>query len=136
MPGAAAVEAPQSRGPGWQPVFHPIIRVRPETARKSLYLDPGKICCFVDVDDSDGGELIAELRERMIVPDAEYHHVWRKGDAVIWDHRCSDQKAAWDYPPEEDRINWRVSINDYGIQAAEAAEYSFRGTRGGYSRPK
>ena len=66
--------------------------------------------------------LIAELKERMIAPDGEYHHVWRKGDVVIWDNRCSYHKAAGDYPPEEDRIHWRVSINDYGVEVLEAAE--------------
>ena len=51
----------------------------------------------------------------------EYHHVWREGDIVIWDNRCSYHKAA-DYPPEEDRIHWRISINEYGVGALEAAE--------------
>jgi len=106
----------------WQPVFHPIIRTHPETGRKSLYFDPGKICYFVGIGDKKGDELIAELRERMVVPGAEYHHVWRKGDVVIWDNRCSYHKAAGDYPPEEDRIHWRVSINDYGVEALEAAD--------------
>src|SRR5947208_932140 len=71
---------------------------------------------------ADGDELIAELTQRMITPDAEYHHKWEKGDIVIWDNRCSYHRAAGDYPPEEDRIHWRVSINDYGIEVAEAAE--------------
>ncbi|HEX3862196.1 MAG TPA: TauD/TfdA family dioxygenase [Stellaceae bacterium] len=106
----------------WKPVFHPIIRTHPETARKSLYFDPGKICYFVGVEEKESAELIAELKERMVVPDAEYHHVWRKGDIVIWDNRCSYHRAAGDYPPEEDRIHWRVSINDYGVEVAEAAE--------------
>jgi taurine dioxygenase len=104
----------------WTPVYHPIIRIHPETGRKSLYFDPGKIVGFVGIDDREGDELIAELKERMIVPEAEYHHVWRKGDIVIWDNRCSYHKAAGDYPPEEDRIHWRVSINDFGIQAMAA----------------
>jgi len=69
-----------------------------------------------------GDELIAELGERMTPPNSEYHHVWRKGDIVIWDNRCSYHRAAGDYPPEEDRIHWRVSINDYGVEALEALE--------------
>ena len=52
----------------------------------------------------------------MIQPDAEYHHKWQKGDIVIWDNRCSYHQAAGDYPPEEDRIHWRVSINDFGVE--------------------
>jgi len=106
----------------WKPVFHPIVRTHPETGRKSLYFDPGKICWLVGIDEEEGNELIAELRARMIVPGAEYHHAWRKGDVVIWDNRCSYHKAAGDYPPEEDRIHWRVSINDYSIEALATAE--------------
>ncbi|MGE5271063.1 MAG: TauD/TfdA dioxygenase family protein [Thiohalocapsa sp.] len=106
----------------WTPVYHPIIRTHPETGRKSLYFDPGKIVELVGVEAPEGDELMAELKERMIVPDAEYHHKWRKGDIVIWDNRCSYHKAAGDYPPEEDRIHWRVSINDYGVEIADAAE--------------
>ena len=106
----------------WTPVVHPIVRTHPETGRKSLYFDPGKIVSLVGIEDHEGDELIAELKGRMITPAAEYHHVWRKGDIVIWDNRCSYHKAAGDYPPEEDRIHWRVSINDFGVEALEAAE--------------
>jgi taurine dioxygenase len=106
----------------WTPVLHPIVRTHPETGWRSLYFDPGKICRLVGVEDSESDELIAELKQRMIVPDAEYHHVWKKGDIVIWDNRCSYHRAAGDYPPEEERIHWRVSINDFGVEALAAAE--------------
>jgi taurine dioxygenase len=106
----------------WKPVFHPILRTHPETRRKSLYFDPGKIVHIVGADQNESDALIAELKGYMIQPDAEYRHKWRKGDIVIWDNRCSYHKAAGDYPPEEDRIHWRVSINDYGIEALVAAE--------------
>ncbi len=105
----------------WTPVHHPIVRIHPETGRKSLYFDPGKIVGFIGIEEPEADDLIAELKERMIAPEAEYHHVWRKGDIVIWDNRCSYHKAAGDYPPEEDRIHWRVSINDFGVAAAQAA---------------
>jgi taurine dioxygenase len=109
----------------WRPVYHRVVRVHPETGRKSLYFDPGKIVDFVGVERPEADTLIAELQERMILPEAEYHHKWRKGDIVIWDNRCSYHKAAGDYPPEEDRIHWRVSINDFGVELPaldEAAE--------------
>ena len=96
----------------WTPVFHPIIRTHPETGRKGLYFDPGKILRIDGLTESESDAVIDELTNRMIAPDAEYRHKWRKGDVVIWDNRCSYHKAAGDYPPEQDRIHWRVSIKE------------------------
>jgi putative 2-oxoglutarate oxygenase len=96
----------------WTPVFHPIIRTHPETGRKGLYFDPGKILRIEGLDECESDDIIEELTECMIQPDAQYRHAWRKGDIVIWDNRCSYHKAAGDYPPEEDRIHWRVSIKE------------------------
>jgi putative 2-oxoglutarate oxygenase len=96
----------------WKPVFHPIVRTHPETGRKGLYFDPGKILRIEGLEPAESDALIDELAGRMIQPDGEYHHQWRKGDIVIWDNRCSYHRAAGDYPPEEDRIHWRVSIKE------------------------
>jgi len=98
----------------WKPVFHPIIRTHPETGRKALYFDPGKILRIEGFDEYESDAVIEELTGAMIQPDGEYRHKWRKGDIVIWDNRCSYHKAAGDYPPEEDRIHWRVSIKERG----------------------
>ena len=107
---AQALLDPEDRD--WTPVFHPIIRTHPETGRKALYFDPGKILRIEGVDEHESDALIDELTERMIQPEGEYRHRWRKGDIVIWDNRCSYHKAAGDYPPEEERIHWRVSIKE------------------------
>jgi taurine dioxygenase len=96
----------------WIPVFHPIIRTHPETKRKALYFDPGKILRIEGLEPEESDAIIDELTERMIQPDAQYSHHWRKGDIVIWDNRCSYHRAAGDDPPEEDRIHWRVSIKE------------------------
>jgi taurine dioxygenase len=107
---ATALLNPEDRD--WTPVFHPIIRTHPETGRKGLYFDPGKILRIEGLEASESDALIEELTGRMIQPEGEYRHRWRKGDIVIWDNRCSYHKAAGDYPPEEDRIHWRVSIKE------------------------
>jgi taurine dioxygenase len=109
---ATALLNPEDRD--WTPVHHPIIRTHPETGRKGLYFDPGKILRIEGLDAAESDALIEELTERMIRPEGEYHHRWRKGDIVIWDNRCSYHKAAGDYPPEEERIHWRVSIKERG----------------------
>jgi taurine dioxygenase len=97
----------------WTPVFHPIVRTHPETGRKALYFDPGKIVRIEGLEERESDELIDELTERMIQPDAQYRHHWTVGDIVIWDNRCSYHLAAGDYPPEEERIHWRVSIHEF-----------------------
>jgi taurine dioxygenase len=101
------------------PAFHPIIRVHPETGRKALYFDPGKILFIEGFEEHESDDLIEELTRCMIQPDAEYRHKWRVGDIVIWDNRCSYHRAAGDYPPEEDRIHWRVSIKEDGSETGQ-----------------
>jgi taurine dioxygenase len=107
---ATALLDPEDRD--WTPVFHPIARTHPETGRTALYFDPGKILRIEGLEKAESDALIEELTERMIRPEGEYRHRWRRGDIVIWDNRCSYHKAAGDYPPEEDRIHWRVSIKE------------------------
>ena len=94
------------------PAFHPMIRVHSETGRKSLYFDPGKILYIEGLEPQQNDDVIEELTERMVQADSVYVHKWRVGDIVIWDNRCMVHKAAGDYPPEEDRIHWRVSIKE------------------------
>ena len=107
---ATALLNPEDRD--WIPVRHPIVRTHPETGRRGLYFDPGKILSIDGLEPAESDALIDELTGRMITPDGQYTHRWRKGDVVIWDNRCSYHKAAGDYPPEEDRIHWRVSIKE------------------------
>ena len=94
------------------PAMHPLVRAHPETQRKALYFDPGKILRIEGLEAEESDALIDALTDHMIQSDSEYHHQWRKGDIVIWDNRCTYHKAAGDYPPDQDRIHWRVSIKE------------------------
>ena len=107
---ATALLNPEDRDK--QPSLHPLVRTHPETGRKALYFDPGKILRVEGLPEEESHALIEEITGYMVQPDSAYHHQWKKGDIVIWDNRCSYHKAAGDYPPEEDRIHWRVSIKE------------------------
>ena len=43
-------------------------------------------------------------------PRFQYRHVWRQGDVVIWDNRCTMHKANADYPEGERRLMHRVVV--------------------------
>ena len=96
-----------------QPVRHPLVQVHAETGRKLLYFDQGKILSIEGLPAAESDAIIEEMKAYMTEPPSQYRHKWRKGDVVIWDNRCSYHKAAGDYPPEEDRIHWRVSIKEH-----------------------
>ena len=95
-----------------KPVRHPILGTHRETGRKVLYFDSIKINRIEGLEPDESNALIDELAGCMTPHGAQYTHKWQKGDIVIWDNRCSYHKAAGDYPPEEDRIHWRVSIKE------------------------
>ena len=68
----------------WRSVSHPIIRTDPETPRKSLNFDRGKILSIIGVETKEGDALIDALKGYMIHPDAKYHVQERMGDVVVW----------------------------------------------------
>ena len=96
-----------------KPARHPLVRAHPETGRKLLYYDHGKILRIEGLEEPESDAIIEELGVYAVAPPCQYRHQWRKGDVVIWDNRCSYHKAAGDYPPEEDRVHWRVSIKEH-----------------------
>ena len=65
-----------------KPALHRIVCTHPETGRKGLYFDPGKILRIEGLDERTSDALIDELTGYMIQPGAEYRHKWRKGDIV------------------------------------------------------
>jgi taurine dioxygenase len=89
---------------------YPIVRVHPETGRKSLFVNPIHILRIVGLSTEASDALIEELFTHMLSPGAQYLHQWQAGDIVIWDNRCTIHKAAGGYPIHENRVHWRVTI--------------------------
>ncbi len=71
------------------PVEHPVVRVHPETGRRSLYLG-GSVIAGVPGLPTD--EAIAMMRELLpFATGAEFTYCprWQAGDVVMWDNRCT-----------------------------------------------
>lgn len=89
---------------------HPLVRTHPETHRKSLYLNPNRMERIVGLEREESDRLLDELITHATQMKYQYRHVWRQGDIVIWDNRCTMHKANADYPEGERRLMHRVIV--------------------------
>jgi taurine dioxygenase len=89
---------------------HPLVRTHPVTGRRALYLNANRMEQIVGMERSESDALLDELIAHAIEPRFQYRHVWRQGDVVIWDNRCTMHKANADYPEGERRLMHRVVV--------------------------
>jgi alpha-ketoglutarate-dependent 2,4-dichlorophenoxyacetate dioxygenase len=70
------------------PVPQRLVRVHPGSRRKTLYL-AAHASHIVGRPIPEGRLLLRDLIEFATQREFVYRHVWRKGDLVIWDNRCT-----------------------------------------------
>ncbi len=74
------------------PVYQPIVRTIPRSGRKSLMVGShaGRI---PGMPTDEGRKLLEELTDHVTQPKYIYSHVWKQGDLVMWDNRCTLHRA-------------------------------------------
>jgi taurine dioxygenase len=95
-----------SKGPS---AVHPVIRTHPETGRKAIFVNRLLTQYIVGMPEKESDALLERLWSLCERPEHTYEHVWRVGDVLLWDNRCT-QHARTDFPPEERRLLRRVGI--------------------------
>ena len=93
-------------------VFHPLVKIHPETGLKSLYINPIRIGQISNYSDQQTVSLIDELMEHVNSLKFEYRHKWEVGDFVVWDNRTLMHKANGDYDMSEKRYLYRLMLQD------------------------
>jgi taurine dioxygenase len=88
---------------------HPVIRTHDETGRKAIYVDRLMTVKIEDMPASESDALLNRLFDHCEKPEFVYTHVWRKGDLVIWDNRCSSH-ARTDFPSDQRRLLLRTTV--------------------------
>ncbi|WP_038211012.1 TauD/TfdA dioxygenase family protein [Xenophilus azovorans] len=91
------------------PVAHPVLRVHPETGRKSLFLSE-RVRRFIGFTDAESAPLLRYLCEHATQPEFVYRHQWQLHDALLWDNRCVIHQALADYDRSQVRYMRRTSI--------------------------
>ena len=90
--------------------IHPLVRVHPDSKRKSLYLSRLMSRYIAAMDRKESDALLAELFDHIERPEFVYMHRWTPGDLVIWDNRCTNH-ARNDFPAEP-RLLRRYTVSE------------------------
>ena len=92
------------------PAFaHPVVRTHPATGRQALYVNRLMSGHIVGLARAESDALLARLFEHQEQRRFVYEHVWRAGDLILWDNRCT-LHARTDFDPGERRLLRRVAI--------------------------
>jgi len=91
------------------PVVHPMVRVHPETGRKSL-LAGERVSHILGLTEEESRALLDFLNAHATSPEFVYRHRWRVGDIVLWDNRCTCHVALPDFDQREPRHMLRCSM--------------------------
>jgi alpha-ketoglutarate-dependent taurine dioxygenase len=90
-------------------VYHPLLRRHPRSGRTSLYI--GRWACDIEGMLADEGRaLVKYLHEFAQQPRFIYRQVWRVGDAVLWDNRCTQHCATGFDDERHVRIMYRTTL--------------------------
>ena len=107
--GQSAMELYAERPAGAKCFAHPIVRTHPATGRKALYVNRGMTLCIEGMARGESDALLLRLFDHQEQPRFQYSHIWRVGDLIMWDNRCS-LHARTDFPSDERRILRRVTV--------------------------
>jgi alpha-ketoglutarate-dependent taurine dioxygenase len=91
------------------PVEHPVVRVHPETGRRSLFVNPGFTSHIVGVSDAESRHLLDLFYAHITKPEHIVRHRWRVGDVAMWDNRATAHYANRDYGDAR-RVMHRVTL--------------------------
>ena len=103
------------------PVPQVLVRTHPGSGRESLYLSShaGRI---QGMEEPEARLLLMDLNEHATQPRFVHTHIWRAGDLVMWDNRCTMHRAR-EYDETKVRDLHRTTVSD-GVPTviAQAAE--------------
>lgn len=92
----------------WPPTVHPVVRVHPDTGRKTLNVNSNWTSHIVELTRSESDVLLAMLYDHIGQPEFQVRFHWEEGSVAVWDNRAVQHYAVADYA--ERRMMRRVTI--------------------------
>jgi taurine dioxygenase len=88
---------------------HPIVRTHPATGRKSLFVNRLMTRNVEGLPATESDNLLNYLFDHQEQEKFVYEHVWKVGDLVLWDNRCT-LHARTDFSAQERRLLRRMTV--------------------------
>nr|WP_171500803.1 taurine dioxygenase [Acinetobacter guerrae] len=92
------------------PVVHPVVRTHPVTGQPILFVSEGFTTRINELNEHESNELLEFLFWHSTQEKFHLRWKWQEGDVAIWDNRCTQHKALFDYG-DAHRIMHRATIN-------------------------
>ena len=91
------------------PVEHPVVRVHPETERRSIFVNAVFTVRILGLAEIKSQQLLHSLYRHLSRPEFHCRLRWRAGTVAFWDNRATQHYAVSDYYPAR-RIMERIAI--------------------------
>ncbi|MEJ2867295.1 TauD/TfdA family dioxygenase [Actinomycetospora sp. OC33-EN08] len=91
------------------PVTHPVVRIHPETGRRTLFVNAAFTTRIVGMEQAESDALLRHLFAQAHVPEYQVRYRWTEGTVTFWDNRATQHYAVGDYGSHV-RVAERVAI--------------------------
>src|SRR6201997_97812 len=88
---------------------HPVFRTHEDTGKKAVYVNRLMTVKVLDLPEDQSDRLLKAVYDHAEKREFVYEHVWRVGDLLLWDNRCSSH-ARTDFPSTERRLMLRTTV--------------------------
>jgi len=88
---------------------HPVFRTHEDTGRKAIYVNRLMTVGIEGMPQEESDPLLEALFDHSERMEFVYRHVWKVGDLLVWDNRCSTH-AREDFPSDQRRLMLRTTV--------------------------
>ena len=88
---------------------HPVIRTHPHTGKQALFVNSGFTRRILGISRQESNALLQFLYRHVENPAFQCRFAWEPNSVAMWDNRCVQHMAIWDYYPES-RSGYRVTV--------------------------
>jgi taurine dioxygenase len=102
--------------------IHPVVRVHPETGRKSLFVNHHFTRRIVELSHEESENLLGFLTRHATEDRFTVRYQWSAGTIAMWDNRCTQHHVLNDF--EGERVIQRVTVMGDEPTGAAAPRYA------------